>query len=58
MRNTGLAKRKLERSQLRQYADWNDGHPKTELNFKFYRQATNKFVGVSEAAAEFVRGHF
>jgi len=35
-----------------------DGRPETELNFKFYRQATNKIVGISEQAAAFLEGHF
>src|SRR5207302_11517823 len=42
---TALAKRPLGRSELKQFNDWNDGRPGTELNFKFYRQATNKIVG-------------
>jgi len=29
-----------------------------ELNFKFYRQATNKIVGISDEAAAFLRGFF
>ena len=32
--------------------------PQTELNFEFYRQATNKIGGISEAAAAFLRGYF
>ena len=32
-------------SELKCFANWNDGRPETELNFKFYRQATNKIVG-------------
>jgi hypothetical protein len=32
--------------------------PETELNFKFYRQATNKIVGISDEAAAFLRGFF
>ena len=55
---TALAKRRLGRSELKPCADWNDGRPETELNFKFYRQATNKIVGISEEAAEFLRGFF
>jgi hypothetical protein len=27
----------------------------TELNFKFYRQATNKIGGISDAAARFLQ---
>src|SRR3954451_24092638 len=42
------AKRPLGRSDLKQFTDWNDGQPATELNFKFYRQATNKIVGISD----------
>ena len=40
------------------YLDWNEGRPETELNFKFYRQATNKIVGISDKAAAFLRGFF
>ena len=46
------------RSELRLFSDWNDGRPETELNFKFYRQATNKIVGISDEAAAFLRGFF
>jgi hypothetical protein len=38
---TGVAKRPLGRS---------------ELNFKFYRQATNKIIGISDEMAAFLRG--
>ena len=38
--------------------DWDDGRPETELNFKFYRQATNKIVGISDEAAAFLRRFF
>src|SRR5438067_1307749 len=31
---------------------------RTALNFKFYRQATNKIVGISDEAAAFLRGFF
>ena len=30
---------------VRVFTDWHDGQPGTELNFKLYRQATNKIVG-------------
>jgi hypothetical protein len=52
------AKRRLGRSELKRFSDWNDGRPETELNFKLYRQATNKIIGISEEAAEFLRGCF
>jgi hypothetical protein len=55
---TALAKRRLGRSELKPFSDWNDGRPETELNFKFYRQATNKIAGISEEAAAFLRGFF
>jgi hypothetical protein len=58
IRRTALAKRHLGRSELRLFSDWNDGRPETELNFKFYRQATNKIVGISDEAAAFLRGFF
>ncbi len=57
VRRTALAKRRLGRAELKPFRDWNDGRPETELNFKLYRQATNKIVGLSDAAAGFLRGH-
>src|SRR4029077_19678036 len=53
IRRTALVKRRLGRSELRLFSDWNDGRPETEMNFKFYRQATNKIVGISDHAAAF-----
>jgi len=58
IRRTALARRRLGRSELKPFSDWNDGRPETELNFKFYRQATNKIAGISEEAAAFLRGFF
>jgi hypothetical protein len=58
IRRTALARRRLGRSELKLFSDWNDGRPETELNFKFYRQATNKIVGISDEAAAFLRGFF
>jgi hypothetical protein len=58
IKRTALAKRRLGRSELKLFSDWNDGRPATELNFKFYRQATNKIVGISDNAAAFLRGFF
>jgi hypothetical protein len=58
VRRTALAKRRLGRSELKLFSDWNDGRPETELNFKFYRQATNKIVGISGKAAAFLRAFF
>ena len=58
IRRTALAKRRLGRGELKRFCDWNDDRPETELNFKFYRQATNKIVGISDKAAAFLRGFF
>ena len=58
VRRTAFAKRQLGRGELRAYSDWKDGRPETELNFKFYRQATNKIVGLSAAAAAYLDGFF
>jgi len=58
VKGTALAKRPVGRRELKQFTDWNDGQPETELNFKFYRQATNKIVGISDEAAAFLDGFF
>jgi hypothetical protein len=58
VKRTALAKRRLGRSELKTFSGWNDGRPETELNFKFYRQATNTFAGISDDAAAFLRAFF
>jgi hypothetical protein len=58
VRRTALAKRALGRRELKPFTDWQDGRPETELNFKFYRQATNKIAGISDDAAAFLRRFF
>jgi hypothetical protein len=58
IRRTALAKRPLGRNELKRFTDWDDGQPETELNFKFYRQATNKIVGISDEAAAFLGKFF
>ncbi len=58
IRRVALAKRRLGRTELKRFADWNDGRPETELNFKFYRQATNKIIGISDETAAFLGGFF
>jgi hypothetical protein len=58
VRRTALAKRRLGRGDLKPFTDWKDGQPRTELNFKFYRQATNKIVGISDGAAAFLARFF
>jgi hypothetical protein len=52
------AKKRLGRAELKPFTDWNDGRAETELNFKFYRQATNKIVGISGEAATFLSAFF
>jgi hypothetical protein len=58
IKRTALAKRPLGRSELKGFTDWEDGQPGTELNFKFYRQATNKIAGISDEAAAFLGKFF
>lgn len=58
IRRTTLAKRRLGRSELKPFSNWNDGRPETELNFKLYRQATNKIIGISDRAAGFLHKLF
>ncbi|MEO7724494.1 MAG: hypothetical protein ABIU29_07370 [Chthoniobacterales bacterium] len=58
IRRTARAKRRLGRSELKPFANWQAGRPETELNFKFYRQAKNKIVGISEETAAFLRRFF
>lgn len=58
MQRTAFARRPLGRSELKHFKDWKDGQPETELNFKFYRQATNKIAGISDKAAAFLGGFF
>lgn len=58
VRRTARARRRLGRGELRPFSSWKDGRPETELNFKFYRQATNKIAGISDDAAAFLRRFF
>jgi len=58
IKRTALAKRRLGRSELKQFTDWKDDQPPTELNFKLYRQATDKVVGISDKTAAFLGKFF
>jgi hypothetical protein len=58
VKRIALAKRRLGRSELKPFSNWIDGRPETELNFKFYRQATNKIVGLSAETAAFLGRFF
>jgi len=58
IQRTGIAKRRLGRSELKPFSSWDDERPESELNFKFYRQATDKIAGISDVAAAFLRRFF
>ena len=58
IKRTAFVHRRLGRRELRHFTDWSDGKPETELNFKFYRQATNKICGISDDAAAFLDTFF
>ena len=58
VKRTAVAKSSLGRADLKPFRDWEDGQPQTELNFKFYRQASDKIVGISEATGEFLNSFF
>ncbi len=58
VKRTARAKRALGREQLKAWRNVKDGSAEAELDFKFYRQATNKICGVSDAAAKFLRTCF
>jgi hypothetical protein len=48
------AKHRLGRTELRAFRTWSDGRPETELNFKLYRQATDKIVGIGPATSNYL----
>ena len=52
------AQRVLGRSELKPFTNWADELPQTELNFKFYRQATNKVVAISDRTTSFLKKFF
>ena len=58
VKRTALAKRHYGRAELKTFSQWDDDRPETELNFKFYRQATDKIGGITEAAATLLNGFF
>jgi hypothetical protein len=49
---------RLGRSELKSFRAWNDGQPQTELNFKLYRQATGKIVGITPQTVTFLQEFF
>lgn len=58
VRVEALGRRRLGRAELKTFTNWKDGQPATELNFKLYRQATDKIIGLSDEAAAFLAGFF
>ena len=52
------AHRPLAKSEIKQVFEWTDGQPATELNFKFYCQATNEIAGISDEAKTMLRSFF
>lgn len=56
VRRTGTAARPLGRIELKPYAG--DPGPGGELHFKFYRQATNKIIGLTAEASDYLDGFF
>jgi hypothetical protein len=58
VRRTAPTTRRLGRNELGPFSDWADGRPQTELNFKLYRQATNKIVGLTSDAGAFLDTFF
>lgn len=58
IRCNGRAQRRLGRAELRHLTQWDDGQPGTELNFKFYRQATDKLVSITARTAAWLDTFF
>jgi hypothetical protein len=58
VKRLALAKRRLGRDELKIFRDSKEKRPETELDFKFYRQATNKIGGISEETATWLRRFF
>lgn len=58
VKRTARARRPLGRAELKAWRTVRDGSPQAELDFKLYRQATNKIVGISDAAASFLDSCF
>lgn len=58
IRRVATARRRLGRDELKSFVRWKDGGPESELNFKFYRQATYKIVGISDGVGRFLDRFF
>jgi hypothetical protein len=55
VRRTATARRPIGRAELKVFRGVEDGSPQAELDFKLYRQPTNKIVGIAESTAAFLR---
>jgi len=53
-----LARRPLGRAELKAWRGISDGSGEAELDFKLYRQATNKIVGIEPGAVRCLLGYF
>ncbi len=58
VRRTALAFRPFGRPDVKPFKNWDDGQPATEINFKLYRQATDKIVGIADKTAAFLDEFF
>ena len=58
LRRMASAPGPLRRADVQSFTDWPDGAPQTELNFKFYREMTDKLVGITAETATFLRTYF
>ena len=54
----GSTRRPFGRSQVREFRGKSIDRPEAEIDFKLYRQATNKIVGLSDATGEFLNELF
>jgi hypothetical protein len=57
-RRIAVALRPLGRQELKNFTDYEGSQPQAELNFKLYRQATNKIIGISDRTAVFLKSFF
>lgn len=58
VKRTARATQSLGRAELKPWRTVRDGSAQAELDFKLYRQATNKIVGISDRAATFLNTYF
>jgi hypothetical protein len=58
VKRSAFAKRLLGRGELNPFTNWYDMQPQTELNFKLYRQATDKIVGITNETEAYLEEFF